>query len=120
MRGPQSSQSVPSAHTLYAAPGPPSSQSPSLLWLISQLPHKFSHLVVPLVDGGVGDGGGGGDGDGGGGGNGDGGSLDSDGGESSDTLQMHLLAALHGLPPRRGLLISLPVEVWKKQPLGIH
>ena len=96
-------QSSPKPHKLNSLPEPPSSQSPSLARR-----HVFVQAASVV------------NGDGGGGGNGDGGSLDSDDGESSDTLQMHLLTVLHGLPPRRGLLIILPVVVWKKQPLGIH
>ena len=61
-RAPQSSQSVPNSHTLYSAPSPPSSQTPSYwesVW--------FAHVFSQVMGGGVTGGSGGGAGRGGGG-----------------------------------------------------
>ena len=73
-RAPQSVQSVPREQSVYSAPGPPSSQPPSL---------AYRHVSVqsPAAGGGGdGDGGGGGGrGRGGGGGDGDGGGGGGDG-----------------------------------------
>ena len=50
-RSPQSTQSVPSVHPVYSAPGPPSSQYPSLaqLGLPSHLPRTWNERVSQLI-----------------------------------------------------------------------
>ncbi len=78
-RGPQSVQSWPSTQLVYSAPGPPSSQSPSLL---------YAHALVPppgQLGGGGDDGGDGGDRGGGKGGGGVLGGGGDDGGDGGDS-----------------------------------